>query len=94
VCQEIALWTPRAVASNPPVREARQFAGLDAKTIRAAMAEFCGLDRSSLSRRYCFHLAPAVAAWLSRRYTEASRRELAEWLGLSTCCSTWHSSIE
>jgi len=49
----------------------------------AAVAEFYGLDGSSLSRRHDRNLARAVAAWLCRRFTEASLRQLAEWLGLS-----------
>jgi hypothetical protein len=44
---------------------------------------FYGLDDAALSRRHDPHLARAVAAWLCRRHTEASLRELAEWLGLS-----------
>lgn len=71
------------VRSNPPIPEARQLAGLDPKRIIAAVAEFYGLERSSLSRRGDPHLARPVAAWLCRRHTEASHRQLAEWLGLS-----------
>ena len=71
------------IASNPPLAEARQLAGLDPKRIFAAVADFYGLDGASLSRRHDPHLARAVAAWLCRRHTEASLRELAEWLGLS-----------
>jgi len=71
------------VLSNPPLPESRQLAGLDPKRIFAAVAEFYGLDSSSLSRRHDPHLARAVAAWLCRRHTEASLRELAERLGLS-----------
>ncbi len=72
-----------AVLSNPPVAEARQLAGLDPKRIFAAVAAFYGLDEAALSRRHDPHLGRAVAAWLCRRYTEASLRELAKWLGLS-----------
>jgi putative transposase len=71
------------IATNPPLAEARQLAGLDPKRILAAVAEFYGLEATSLSRRHDPHLARAVAAWLCRRHTEASLRELAEWLGLS-----------
>jgi hypothetical protein len=63
--------------------EVRQLAGLDPKRIFAAVAAFYGLDNAALSRRHDPHLARAVAAWLCRRYTEASLRELAKWLGLS-----------
>ena len=71
------------IASNPPLAEARQLAGLDPKRIFAAVADFYGLEATSLSRRHDPHLARAVAAWLCRRHTEASLRELAKWLGLS-----------
>ena len=71
------------ILSNPPVAEARQLASLDPKRILAAVADFYGLDDAALSRRHDPHLARAVAAWLCRRHTEASLRELAEWLGLS-----------
>ena len=42
-----------------------------------------GLDDAALSRRRDPHVARGVAAWLCRRHTEASLRELAVWLGLS-----------
>jgi putative transposase len=70
-------------ASNSPIAEARQLAALDPKRIFAAVADFYGLDNASLSRRHDPHLARTVAAWLCRRHTEASLRELAQWLGLS-----------
>jgi REP element-mobilizing transposase RayT len=68
--------------SNPPVAEARQLSGLDPNRIFAAVASFYGLDDEGLSRCYDPHLARAVAAWLCRRHTEASLRELAASLGL------------
>ncbi len=71
------------IVSNPPLAEARQLAGLDPKRILAAVADFYGVDGATLSRRHEPHLARAVAAWLCRHHTEASLRELAEWLGLS-----------
>jgi REP element-mobilizing transposase RayT len=71
------------IVSNPPLAEARQLAGLNPKRILAAVADFYGLEASSLSRRGDPHLARAVAAWLCHRYTEASLRELAASLGLS-----------
>lgn len=71
------------VVSNPPLAEARQLAGLDSKRIFAAVADFYGVDRALLWRRHDPHLARPVAAWLCRRETEASLRELAGWLGLS-----------
>jgi alkanesulfonate monooxygenase SsuD/methylene tetrahydromethanopterin reductase-like flavin-dependent oxidoreductase (luciferase family) len=69
--------------SNPPLTEARQISGLDPKRILAAVSAFYGLDDDALSRRHDPHVARAVAAWLCRRHTEASLRELAGWLGLS-----------
>jgi chromosomal replication initiation ATPase DnaA len=63
--------------------EARQLAGLDPKRIIAAVSAFYGLEEASLSRRHDPHLARPVAAWLCRCHTEASLREMAEWLGLS-----------
>ena len=47
------------------------------------VADFYGVEGTTLSRRHEPHLARAVAAWLCRRHTEASLRELAGWLGLS-----------
>jgi hypothetical protein len=39
-----------SVASNPPLAEARQLAGLDPKRILAAVADFYGLEAASLMR--------------------------------------------
>jgi putative transposase len=72
-----------SIQTNPPVAEARQLAGLDPRRIFAAVRSFYGLDDDALSRRYDPHVARAVAAWLCRRHTEASLRELAASLGLS-----------
>jgi hypothetical protein len=41
------------------------------------------VEPALLSKRHDPHRARAVAAWLSRRHTEATLGELAEWLGLS-----------
>jgi REP element-mobilizing transposase RayT len=71
------------VQSDPPVPEARQLAGLDPGRIFAAVAEFYGVEPSSLSHRGDPHVARAVAAWLCRRHTEAPLRSLAVPLGLS-----------
>ena len=71
------------VVANPPAPEVLQLAGLDPERICSAVAEFYGVDRAQLSRRYDPHLARAVAAWLCRRHTQAPHRELAERLGLS-----------
>jgi len=63
-----------------PIRTGRKgglLSNLDPTRIFAAVAEFYGLDGSSLLRRHDPHLARAVAAWLRRRHTEASLRQLA-----------------
>ena len=72
-----------SLQSDPPVAEARQLCGLDPKRIFDAIKSFYGLDEAALLRRHDPHVARAVAAWLCRRYTEASLRELASSLGLS-----------
>ena len=72
-----------SIQSSPPVAEARQLSGLDPRRIFAAVTSFYGLGDAALSRRHDPHVARAVAAWLCRRHTEASLRELAASLGLS-----------
>jgi REP element-mobilizing transposase RayT len=71
------------VASDPPLPEARQLAGLDPDDVCAAVAGYYGLEPSSLSRRHDAHIARAIAALLCRRHTEATLRELAKRFGLS-----------
>jgi hypothetical protein len=71
-----------SIRSDPPVAEARQLSGLDPKRMFAAVTSFDGLDDAALSRRHDPHVARAVAAWLWRRHTEASMRELAAGLKL------------
>jgi hypothetical protein len=68
-----------SIQSDPPVAEARQLIGIDPKRIFAAVRSFYGLDDAALSRRHDPHVARGVAAWLCRRHTEASLRELAVW---------------
>ena len=53
------------------------------RRLGAAVTSCYGLDERALSRRHDPHVARAVAAWLCRRHTEASLRELAARLGLS-----------
>jgi len=71
------------VASDPPLREVRQLAGLDVDDILAAVADHYGLDAGALTRRHDRHIARSVAAWLCRRHTEATLSELAGRLGQS-----------
>src|SRR5262249_34963217 len=75
------------VLADPAAPEARPLAALDPELICAAGAEYYGLDQSAVLRRPDPHLARAVAAWLCRRHTEATLRELAVRLGLSRATS-------
>jgi hypothetical protein len=51
------------------------------------VVDYYGLDASALLRRHDPHVARAVAAWLCRRHSEATLRELAVRLGLSRASS-------
>jgi putative transposase len=75
--------TAGPVVSDPPAPEARQLAGLDPDQICAAVTSYYGVDLELLSRRSDPHIARGVAAWLCRRHSEISLRELAPRLGLS-----------
>lgn len=68
---------------NPPLPESRLLAGLDPDEIFRAVTAFYRIDPALLTRRGDPHLARAVAAWLCRRHTELTLRELAARLGLS-----------
>jgi hypothetical protein len=72
-----------SVTSDPPLREARQLARLEVGRVLAAVGEYYGLDVAALGRRHDRHVARPMAAWLCRRYTEATLSELAACLGLS-----------
>jgi putative transposase len=61
----------------------RRVKGLEPARVFAAVAEHYGVPLSALSRRGSREDARAAAAWLARRLTEASARELAGLLGLS-----------
>ncbi len=69
-------------SSEPPDRESRELPGLSVELICLAVAEHYGVSPSELSCRGAIE-ARAAAAWLCRRYTEASLRDLAGPLGLS-----------
>ena len=45
------------VASDPPLREARQLAGLDPGVVLAAVTEYYGLESGALTRRHDRHIA-------------------------------------
>lgn len=70
-------------ASDPPLREVRQLAGLDPGVVLAAVTEYYGLEAGALTRRHDRHIARSVAAWLCRRHTEATLSQLAVRLGQS-----------
>ena len=71
------------VPPDRPLREARELAAPDAGVILAAVRAYYDLDAGALRRRHDRHIARAMAAWLCRRHTEATLRELAGPLGLS-----------
>ena len=71
------------VSAGPSAPEARQLAGLDPDRICATVADYYGLDVSSLARRHDSHIARPVAAWICRRHAEVSLRDLAGRFGLS-----------
>src|SRR5215469_5095441 len=62
-------------SAEPDAPEARQLAGLSVELICARVAAHYGLQPSDLARRGSID-ARSAAAWLCRRYTEASLREL------------------
>jgi REP element-mobilizing transposase RayT len=62
--------------------EARRLAALDPDWVFRVVGDYYGLDDMAFGRRHERHLGRAVAAWLCRRYTEATLRALAARLGL------------
>jgi REP element-mobilizing transposase RayT len=75
------------VVADPAAPEARPLAAVDPGMICDAVVEYYGLDASALLQRHDPHVARAAAAWLCRRYSEASLRELAPLFGLSGASS-------
>lgn len=69
-------------SSGTPMRD---LSGLDAEVVCEEVSGYYGLDPESLARRHDRELTAvrAMAAWLCRRYTEATLRELALRFGLS-----------
>ncbi len=65
------------------VPRARTLAALDFRTVFAAVSEYFHVDQAIFAQRGDGHIARAAAAWLSRRLTTATLRELSVPLGLS-----------
>ncbi len=65
------------------VPRARTLAALDFRTVFAAVSEYFHVDQAIIAQRGDGHIARAAAAWLSRRLTTATLRELSVPLGLS-----------
>jgi chromosomal replication initiation ATPase DnaA len=64
------------------VPRARTLESVDYEAVFEAVCDYYQVDRAILSERGDGHLARAAAAWLSRRLTTATLRELASPLGL------------
>lgn len=65
------------------VPAARRLACVDPKEVLSAVCRYYGISGEDLRRRRSGHLGRDVAAWLARRLTTATLRELSEPLGLS-----------
>ena len=64
------------------VPRARALAAIDVQSVLAAVTDYYDVDPAILSARGNGHIARAVAAWLARRLTTATLRELSRPLGL------------
>jgi putative transposase len=64
------------------VPRARTLGAVDVESVFEAVTDYFDVDRAILSLRGDGHIARAVAAWLARRLTTATLRELAGPLGL------------
>jgi REP element-mobilizing transposase RayT len=76
----------RLVGEGPPRerrREARPVLGVDLARVCAVVGASYGVPASELSRRGSRHPARAALAYLARRHTESTNRDLAAVLGLS-----------
>ena len=67
---------------NDEVPMARSLLGLDAESVFAAVARYYDVAPGIFACRGSGHVARASAAWLARRLTQATLRELAISLGL------------
>lgn len=79
------LRTKAVASARRSAAELRHVSGLDADLVCAEVSEYYGVDPSVLSRRHDRDVTAvrAMAAWLCRRYTESTLRELALRFGLS-----------
>ncbi len=77
----------RALLSEPRNRDevpaARRLASLDAATVLAAVARYYGVGQDRFQVCRSGQLGRDVAAWLARRLSSATLRELAPAFGLS-----------
>ena len=64
------------------VPRARLLRALDVNSVFAAVSEYYGVEAAIFSSRGNGHIARAVAAWLARRMTSATLRDLTTPLGL------------
>jgi REP element-mobilizing transposase RayT len=77
----------RSSASEPRNRDevpaSRRLASLEPATVLAAVARYYGVDQDRFQERRSANMARDVAAWLARRRSSATLRELAPAFGLS-----------
>ena len=77
----------RSLVSEPRNRDeipaARRLAGLDAATVLTAVARYYGVGQDGFQVRRSGQWDRDVAAWLARRRSSATLRELAPAFGLS-----------
>ena len=84
-CQEFVDTIRREMKSPrfaDEVPRARLLRSLDVDSVFAAVREYYGVDPAIFGRRGNGHIARAVAAWLARRMTSATLRQLSTPLGL------------
>ena len=77
------LRAPTDPPVEPPATGARRLAGLDPAEVGGAVAAHYGLEPAALADRHGRHVARPLAAWLCRRHTDATLRDLAALLGLT-----------
>jgi hypothetical protein len=65
------------------VPRSRRLSALDLDTVLGAVAEHYAVSTELFSNRGNAHIARAAAAWLARRHTSATLREMAPRFGLS-----------